>query len=68
MKYYIFAYLLVAIWLGVETSLLPHHPAYRLIGSKPWAFVVVDMITFLPVLLILVIADKLARPSQGKKE
>ncbi|MNI15548.1 hypothetical protein D3C73_688480 [compost metagenome] len=58
-KPYVYAYLLLGVWFGLVIAYLPDSEWYRMIAVKPWAFVVVNVITLFPVLVILFIADRL---------
>lgn len=64
MKAFIYSYLLCGIWLGLEIAYLRENEWHHMIAAKPWGFVVVNAITFFPILLILFVADRLrSRPS-----
>jgi hypothetical protein len=59
MKKYYYFYMLTALWYGLIVAFLPQSEWYRLIVRHPWGYIVVNTITFVPVLVLFILVDKL---------
>ncbi|RXZ80889.1 hypothetical protein EBB07_16895 [Paenibacillaceae bacterium] len=59
MKRYIYVCMLVALWYGLEVMFLANSEWYRIIARHPWSYILVDGLTFAPVLIMLIIGDRI---------
>ncbi|MFF2089170.1 hypothetical protein [Paenibacillus sp. NPDC058174] len=56
-KAYVWAYIFSAFWLLAILLYAPHGALYLNIAKLPWAFLIVNIVTHTPILLILLLAD-----------
>jgi len=66
MKSILITYLLSGTWIVLVAQNLPHNEWYLRIANNPWSFIAVNVITLIPVIVVLFIADRLQAAATQK--
>ncbi|WP_138754313.1 hypothetical protein [Paenibacillus sinopodophylli] len=64
MKAYTFSFIFSAIWLIAVFHFFSDYYWYRLLAVEKWGFITVNVITLFPVIIALIIADRLQTTDQ----
>ncbi|MFD2118052.1 hypothetical protein ACFSTH_01520 [Paenibacillus yanchengensis] len=67
MKTVIISYLLAGIWLGTLIYFLPHSNWYISSAHNTWNFLIINTLIFVPIVLVMFIADRVFASTKQKK-